>query len=146
MSQFAAQKIVVPIDFSDDSARAVTAAMEISDDPQNVHVLHVLFPLDTVGPGAMWGHVDDESRRAAVEKSFGELFAKHDWDGVKREVRIGDPGLIAVDYAKEIGADLIVIPSHGYHGVKRLVLGSVTERVIRHAACSVLVLRRSDAE
>ncbi len=146
MSQFAAQKVVVPIDFSEDSARAVLAAVGICSSPENVHVLHVLYPLDTVGPGAMWGHVDDESRRAAVEKSFGELFAQHEWDGVKREVRIGDPGLITVDYAREIGADLIVIPSHGYHGVKRLVLGSVTERVIRHANCSVLVLRRTDAE
>ena len=43
-------------------------------------------------------------------------------------------------------ADLIVISSHGYHGVKRILLGSVAETVIRHASCAVLVLRRSDAE
>jgi len=39
-----------------------------------------------------------------------------------------------------------VIPSHGYHGVKRLFLGSVAERVLRHAPCRVLVLRRNDAD
>lgn len=38
---------------------------------------------------------------------------------------------------------LIVIPSHGYHGAKRLLLGSVAERVLRHAPCSVLVLRQT---
>ncbi len=62
------------------------------------------------------------------------------------ETRTGDPGLVITDYATEIGAGLIVIPSHGYHGLKRLVLGSVAERVIRHADCSVLVLRRGDAD
>jgi nucleotide-binding universal stress UspA family protein len=57
-----------------------------------------------------------------------------------------NPGTEIAEYADEIGADLIVIPSHGYHGVKRLLLGSVAERVIRAAHCSVLVLRRSDAD
>ena len=57
----------------------------------------------------------------------------------------GNPGLEIAEFAEEIGAALIVIPSHGYHGVKRWILGSVAERVIRHAKCSVLVLRRSDA-
>ena len=66
--------------------------------------------------------------------------------GATLAVLFGNPGLEIADYAKNIQADLIVIPSHGYHGVKRFVLGSVAERVIRHAECSVLVLRRSDAE
>ena len=57
-------------------------------------------------------------------------------------VREGDPGLMIADYAADVQADLIVMPSHGYHGVKRLLLGSVAERVLRHANCPVLVLRR----
>ena len=65
---------------------------------------------------------------------------------IKVMLREGKPGVTILKVSEEISADLIVIPSHGYHGMKRLVLGSVAERVIRHATCSVLVLRRSDAE
>ena len=54
---------------------------------------------------------------------------------MKTLIREGDPGLIIADYADEVHADLIVMPSHGYHGVKRLLLGSVAERVLRHANC-----------
>ena len=43
--------------------------------------------------------------------------------------------------AREIAADLIVMPTRGYSGLKRVLLGSTTERVIRHAPCPVLVLR-----
>jgi nucleotide-binding universal stress UspA family protein len=68
------------------------------------------------------------------------------FENLQQEVLFGDPGSQIVNFATNCNADLIVIPSHGYHGVKRLVLGSVAERVIRHAECSVLVLRRSDAE
>jgi nucleotide-binding universal stress UspA family protein len=61
-------------------------------------------------------------------------------------VLAGDAGLETADYAKKVGADLIIVPSHGFHGMKRLLLGSTAERIIRHAHCSVLVLRRKDAE
>ena len=61
-------------------------------------------------------------------------------------VLTGDAGLATADYASQVNADLIVVPSHGYHGVKRFLLGSTAERIIRHAHCSVLVLRRKDAE
>jgi nucleotide-binding universal stress UspA family protein len=59
---------------------------------------------------------------------------------------VPDSGPTIADYARDQEAELIIIPSHGYHGIKRLVLGSVAEGVIQHAKCSVLVLRRSDAE
>jgi len=49
-------------------------------------------------------------------------------------------------YAFEKNADLIVRPSNGRHGLHRMVLGSTTERVIRHAETPVLVLRKHDAE
>ena len=75
-----------------------------------------------------------------------KLADEHGAKGATLAVAIGTPGLEVADYARRHEADLIVIPSHGYHGVKRLFLGSVAERVIRHAACDVLVLRRGDAE
>jgi nucleotide-binding universal stress UspA family protein len=64
---------------------------------------------------------------------------------VQAHVLTGDPGTTITDYANEQSADLIVIPSHGYHGINRIVLGSVAERVLRHANCPVLVTRRLDS-
>jgi nucleotide-binding universal stress UspA family protein len=56
-------------------------------------------------------------------------------------VREGDPRSIIVDEAAEWGADLIVVGSHGYTGIKRLLLGSVAQSVVAHAPCSVEVVR-----
>ena len=66
--------------------------------------------------------------------------------GARPAVLTGDAGIAVAEYATRVNADLIVVPSHGYHGLKRLLLGSTAERIIRHAHCSVLVLRRKDAE
>jgi universal stress protein A len=46
-----------------------------------------------------------------------------------------------VNYAKEIGADMIIMATHGYSGVKHVMLGSTTEDVLRHAGCPVLSVR-----
>jgi nucleotide-binding universal stress UspA family protein len=56
-------------------------------------------------------------------------------------VAFGDPGQRITAYAEEVGADVIVMPSHGRTGLKRLLLGSVAERVLRLAHCPVLVLK-----
>jgi nucleotide-binding universal stress UspA family protein len=57
------------------------------------------------------------------------------------EIRSGDPALGLLQVAEEEGADLIVVGSHGQGAVKRFLLGSVSEKVLRHAHCSVLVVR-----
>jgi len=139
-------RVVVPVDFSGETPQAVSLALEMVDDAAKVHLLHVLFPLDSVSPGVVWGDIDDQTREKAIREQFGKFLADNNFAGVTIAVKFGNPGLAISDYADEIAADLIIIPSHGFHGVKRLVLGSVAERVIRHANCSVLVLRRSDAE
>ncbi|MCH7687539.1 MAG: universal stress protein [Planctomycetes bacterium] len=89
--------------------------------------------------------IDDKSREEAALAHFSEFLEEHGFSAVNTVVRVGDPGLEISEYAKETRADLIVVPSHGFHGLKRMVLGSVAERVIRHAECAVLVLRRPDA-
>lgn len=138
--------VVVPVDFSHSTEPAVKAALEFVDSPSKVNVIHVLFSLDAVSPGVVFGGVTDESRTEKINEHFEALKQSLGTPDLGTEIRIGDPGLQITDYAGELGADLIVIPSHGYHGVKRLVLGSVAERVIRHADCDVYVLRRTDAE
>lgn len=138
--------IVVPVDFSGESEQALAAAKTITPENSNLHLVHVLFPLDNASPGVVWGGVSDEEREKAIREEFDELLEGKGLDAAKRIIRFGNPGLEISEYAEEVDAGLIIIPSHGYHGMKRFILGSVAERVIRHAKCSVLVLRRSDAD
>ncbi len=146
MSWLPKRAVVVPIDFSEDCQTAVQTALELVDDPSHVHVIHVLFPLDVVAPGVVWGNLDDHEREQAAQKHGQGFLAGFSATAVKFLVRTGDPGAEVAAYADSVGADLIVISSHGYHGLKRFLLGSVAERVLRHSHCPLLVLRRHDAE
>ena len=60
---------------------------------------------------------------------------------ISTEVLLGSPESRIVETAEEMGADLIVVGSHGYNRWERLLLGSVSDSVVRHAPCSVLVVR-----
>lgn len=61
---------------------------------------------------------------------------------VETALNYGDPRSVIVDQAEEWSADLIVVGSHGYTWVKRLLLGSVAQAVVLHAPCSVEVVRK----
>jgi nucleotide-binding universal stress UspA family protein len=63
---------------------------------------------------------------------------------VRTEVVPGDPATELLRLARERPFDLVVLGSHGRKGFSRLVLGSVAERVVRHAPCTVLVVRRRE--
>ncbi|MCL4458174.1 MAG: universal stress protein [Nitrospirae bacterium] len=69
----------------------------------------------------------------------GELAAK----GItmETEVKFGNAADTILNIAKERGADMIVVGSHGRHGAKKFLLGSVSSKVIEHAACDVLVVK-----
>ncbi len=65
---------------------------------------------------------------------------------VETAVRHGDPRSVIIDEATDWLADLIVVGSHGYTGIKRLLLGSVAQSVVSHAPCSVEVVRPKRTE
>jgi len=141
-----ATTVVVPIDFSSESPRAIAVALGVVARPDHLHLVHVMPPLETMSPGYVVGTITEASRQQKVTEALGRLASEAGAGEATLVALIGTPGLEISDYARRQEADLIVIPSHGYHGVKRLFLGSVAERVIRHAPCNVLVVRRSDAE
>lgn len=70
---------------------------------------------------------------------FGEKVA------ISSDTLFGSPDSRIVETAEEISADLIVMGSHGYKRWERLLLGSVSNSVVHHAHCSVLVVRSPDA-
>lgn len=134
--------VLVPYDFSTHSRVAVDRALTIADSPSQVHILHVLPTFIPLAPeGFPVEAIDDQVRLDSTQKALDEEFADLRYAQCSREVMFGDPGLTCVQRAEAIGADLIVIPSHGRSGITRLVLGSVAERVIRFSQVPVLVLK-----
>ena len=142
MSWLPKKSVVVPIDFSDESFEALHAALDLAEKPSGLHVIHVLPALEPAEPGVIWQTVDDESRRRHAEQALRERMGDSKLAGVEVNIAIGDPGHEIADYAQRVGAELIVLPSHGRTGLKRLLIGSTAERVVRLAHCPVLVLRK----
>jgi nucleotide-binding universal stress UspA family protein len=80
---------------------------------------------------------------AAVERAHQILREAHIEPVKTGFLPIGDARQVILEEAKDWGADLIVVGSHGYHGIDRLMLGSVSESVAMHAHCSVEVIRET---
>ena len=146
MSQLNYDVIVVPVDFSEESQNALQTALALAGDVSKLRVIHVLPPLEAISPAVVWGDLSDEHRIETVKKFAEKFLQTHGATGASLDVRVGGPANEITEFATEVKADLIVVSSHGYHGMKRFLLGSVAESVIRHADCAVLVLRRQDAE
>ena len=141
MNPFSEAPIVVPVDVSDESLAAVDVALEIADGAADVHVLRVLHEPQSSYPDALWSAIDHSKRRNAALEELQKSLAGEKYANLKLCVDFGDPGHRITEHADAVRAKLIVLPSHGRRGVKRLLLGSVAERVTRLAHCPVLVLR-----
>jgi nucleotide-binding universal stress UspA family protein len=139
---FSPTKILVPTDFSDLSLEALATAVDLAGgDATRVHVVSVLVPVVPPSPGIVWGTIDDQVRLTRVREALDELLAQRGLQDATTHVLIGTPGTMVAELATEVGADLIVVTSHGRTGIVRAALGSVAERVVRLARCPVLVLK-----
>jgi len=141
MSWFPRKCVVVPVDFSEESLAAAETALGLVEDASRLHFIHVLPPLSPNEPAVVWNTMTEESAARHVREHFAEKLSGAEFAGCGIEVTFGSAAHEIATFAERIGADLIVIPSHGRTGIKRLLIGSVAERVVRHAHCPVLVLR-----
>jgi nucleotide-binding universal stress UspA family protein len=137
--------ILVPVDFSRPSMAALDYAVALTKKfGAAIHVVHVSEPDEASQiPGA--GHL---MRETAVSLAVvGEQLSQTHQAGLSLfwpdncHVRSGRPYQEICDLAREINADLIVLATRGHTGVKRILLGSTAERVVRFAPCPVLVVR-----
>jgi len=142
MSWFPKRTVVVPVDFSDDSLAAVDTALELVAEPSGVQVVHVLPEASMMDPDPVWLEIDNANRAERTVEALQQRLPGEKYEKIQFEVEFGDPGYRIADFAQRVAADLIVIPSHGRTGLGRMLLGSVTERVIRLSHCPVLVLRK----
>lgn len=142
--------ILVPIDFSEHTAKAVTYAVSLAacfSCP--VTLLHVInlqdypiyqYSLEYTVPDryiSQYEYAESEARDAL--KTFENLFSSRGLP-VGLEIRVGSPFEEILTAAEHCRADLIVIGSHGRTGIGRLLLGSTAARVIERARCPVLVV------
>jgi nucleotide-binding universal stress UspA family protein len=144
------KRILVPIDFSDESLRALDYAVELAQPfGATLTVLFALERIQFVEMGHVYGApvsplklIEEQRRSARAELAqLAERLASARATEVRTLLREGTPHRVIVDAAKRPGADLIVMGTHGRTGMSRLLLGSVTELVIRHAHCPVLTVR-----
>jgi universal stress protein A len=142
------QKILVPMDFSEGSVAALRYAAGLAQRTgASLTLLHVVDSLIAPMEDLEYTYVDSKSLRAAVEKRANEKLselARKETDPTAHAsplVRRGTTWEQIIETTKSGGADLIVIGSHGYSGLKRVLLGSTAEKVVRHATCPVLVVR-----
>lgn len=142
MSWLPKKKVLVPVDFSEESFAAIGTALQLVNDPSHIVVVHVLQEVSALEPTEAWHSIDTPTRIRHVAKSLRERLDNTGYDRVILEVLVGDPGHEIADLAVRTHADLIVLPSHGRTGLRRLLIGSVAERVVRLAHCPVLVLRK----
>lgn len=142
------EKILVAVDFSEESDGALEAALGLAKAwSAELHVVHALdlrvalvAPYEIVIPP---GFID-EARRTATSK-LATLVEKVAAEGLSATPHLTEaPAATAiVELAKRIGADLIVMGTRGRTGLKHVLLGSVAERTLREAPCSVLTVKRA---
>jgi nucleotide-binding universal stress UspA family protein len=132
--------ILVPLDFSETSARVLDFARTLADGcGASMHLMHVIpFPLATTGTA-------DDERREACQRLDTLL---NDVDREKRRATIscevGTPVHEIVEYANEHPIDLIVMGTHWHGPTFQMVIGSIAESVLGLAPCAVLAVKGSD--
>ena len=139
------QGVLVPVDFSKESLLAAKFAASMAEEYKTtLHVVHIVEPIHP----SVRNYVPDfeafqkqmmdratEDLQSAVPQSIKDRIK------VEEHLEIGHPHHTIVDKAKELGVDVIVIATHGRTGLGHVLLGSVAEKVIRHAPCPVFVVR-----
>jgi len=144
------RNILVPTDFSEPSKKALSYALYFAKkNGLTITLLHVIEPVLVYPDAVSLSMMDAALGPAAVKKAFRTLCKEERVD--KRLVqntliRRGTPHHEIVQAARELESDLIIIATNGYTGLAHVLLGSTTERVVRHAPCPVLVVRENERE
>ena len=142
------KRIMVPVDFSDSSREALGHALAMAQQFNArlipVHVLEpVVYPSDMafapMAPEFPAG-ISVSSVRRKLKSWCEDAIPSRLLSAPK--ICVGQAYYEITEAARELKADLIVISTHGYTGLKHVLLGSTAERIVRHAPCPVLTVRQ----
>ena len=130
--------IIVPWDFSEHAKCGLGFALEATATDQ-IRVICVLERPDPYSEGAIWGGQAEEQAVEKCVEEFWEIVDKKRFP-LELVVEFGDPAAEIVRYASTFQAATIVMSTHGRTGIKRLMLGSVAQKVSQTASCPVMLL------
>jgi nucleotide-binding universal stress UspA family protein len=148
---FVLRKILVPVDFSECSRKALQYAVPLARQFGGGLLLVYVMPVHYF-VGSEFGPVDvpvpEQELLRNSERELGRLAEQETGGRVPTEIRVcrGQPVHEIVRVAREEGADMILLSTHGHTGLKHVLLGSVAENVVRYAPCPVLVVREHERE
>jgi universal stress protein A len=147
------RRILVPTDFSKFSKVALSYAAALAEKfAAELYLLHIVQDLAVFIPDMITVAPPPaptvEQMTRAVHDAFDRLVKENHLERFKvhREVREGTPFSEIVRFAKEQRVDLIIMGTHGHTGLTHMLLGSVTEKVVRKAPCPVLTVRHPEHE
>jgi len=146
------QNILVPVDFSDHSAKAIEMAVDIAKafGSAKIHLLHCyqIQPVGISPYGLVVPESFDRDIREAAGRRLDESRQKVEAEGVEVEAKLSAmlPSIAIGDAVSEVDADLVVMGTRGLSGIKHVLLGSVAERTLRTVACPVLTVKSPDEE
>ena len=142
------QRILVPVDLSEASLKALKYASAFAQQcGAALFLVNVLEPpvyVAELGPAAL--PLADEAAVQGARRSLASL-AKAEVSPrtcFHSHVEVGCPWRRICDLARTHEADLIIVATHGYTGLKHTLLGSTAEQIVRHAPCPVLVVRERE--
>lgn len=141
------KKILVPVDFSSGSAAAVRTAADVSTRySADVCLVHVYEPINYGPPAVYPFYVPGQLENILAECEKRLADAKKDAEAaglarVQTQLLQGIPATEITEFAKKHGFDLIVMGTHGRTGLQHALIGSISEKVVRKAACAVLTVR-----
>ncbi len=142
------RRLLVPLDFSGLSRQALGSAVPLARQYRaKISVVHVVQPpvvMDAIPGGTAYLSVNTDELLAAAKACLTEQAAQLVPRDLLDQVIVaeGNPAFEVVATAESLAADLIVLSTKGRSGLKRILLGSTAERIVRHAHCPVLTVRR----
>ena len=144
------RNILVPIDFSEPSKKALRYAICLAKEHgSKITLVHVIEPVPVYPDAAYTLMVGTDLLPTEAKKAFRKLNDEEQIDQrlvVATIIRSGTAHQEITDAARELEADLIIIATNGYTGLSHVLLGSTTERVVRYAPCPVLVVREKERD
>ena len=138
------KNILCPVDFSETSRDAIDLALDLGDEDTEITLMHAIELPSSYGqePTLMESVAEvDRSTTKALDR-WAETARTKGRRSVTVRTRRGRAGAQILELVETGAFDLVVMGTHGRTGIRRVLLGSVAEKVVRHAACPVLVARK----
>lgn len=135
-------KILVPVDFSENSQKILASACDIAGKfDAALSVVFVVQSFDDYS-GFFVPHMPvakfEEEMVQGAEKKMESFMTGY--EGIEAKVLVGDVAEEVVRHAEETGVDMIIMGTHGYKGLEKVMFGSVAEKVVKTAPCPVLTI------